>query len=709
MKKNCLTKLAKIFAAFTVSAFAASVNASNINWIGNLSNQWDSTTNNWLDISNSSIANFNSRDNVVFGSSASIIDIILAEGAVAGGVYVSGDNSFTISSATNQALALITLGGGSGSLVLGKSLDSAGSVVTSTYTGVFDASGVSSLAYVGIEIYSGKLRLTSLSTLGGKKFGDIVFGAGSEKGIIFGNANSDKSAYAFTVDGANGSTQRINNATSQKLNISVEEGVNLSYSNSKYEGEGNIYGGVIRSEKGMAITLASNSSVLFDSNSVKSTSTGNGSRGGAIRNYSSGMTIDIGANSTLKFTNNSALYDFSMSSSNFACGGAIDTWSMTMTIGSDSNVEFSGNHSSHSGGAIYSAYNLRIKGATGSSGYSIKFDGNTADRYGGAIQIASNSDSEIHNATFSNNESLYYGGAVSTAANTKFYNTIFTSNKASYAGGAIYAYNNIDIVVDSGFVLTSEGNESLSDDNAGFIAMDTMDATLSFDIGSGSEYTIGNANSTGKDGLLTYENTNTLAKKGEGVLTLNSNSQNWYGKVDVQAGTLNINDVFGNTANTISTIQSGGKLSGTGTLYGITTVKGGGILAPGNSPGTLTLEALILEGGAVLEIESGDKIAVLGTFTVSEDALSDKVIINLIGFTGDAIEDYLFADSVTFTALTEDINDYFYFSNSNFDGTVSLVGTKLYIDGTFIPEPAEYAALFGLAVLVFAAYRRKRS
>ena len=69
-------------------------------------------------------------------------------------------------------------------------------------------------------------------------------------------------------------------------------------------------------------------------------------------------------------------------------------------------------------------------------------------------------------------------------------------------------------------------------------------------------------------------------------------------------------------------VQSGATLAGSGSIAGAVTIDKGGILAAGNSPGTLTLGGLTLAGGSTLNYE-------LGQAGVPGGALND--LINVTG------------------------------------------------------------------------------
>jgi autotransporter-associated beta strand protein len=120
------------------------------------------------------------------------------------------------------------------------------------------------------------------------------------------------------------------------------------------------------------------------------------------------------------------------------------------------------------------------------------------------------------------------------------------------------------------------------------------------------------------NGLLVYSGTNnqTLGGviSGTGALTHNASStltlagnSNFNGATTINAGTLVLSGT--NTASAI-TVASGGTLMGSGS-GGATTVSG--TIAPGNSPGTLTVGSLTLNGGGVYTWEMADATGAAGT------------------------------------------------------------------------------------------------
>ena len=93
-----------------------------------------------------------------------------------------------------------------------------------------------------------------------------------------------------------------------------------------------------------------------------------------------------------------------------------------------------------------------------------------------------------------------------------------------------------------------------------------------------------------------------------GVTDLTGDTSGFTGTTHVTGGTLKVNDTLGGTVNV-----TGGTLGGSGTLSGNVTVTGGAI-APGNSPGTLTIGGdLALAAGSSLDFQLGSPAGTAGT------------------------------------------------------------------------------------------------
>ena len=131
-------------------------------------------------------------------------------------------------------------------------------------------------------------------------------------------------------------------------------------------------------------------------------------------------------------------------------------------------------------------------------------------------------------------------------------------------------------------------------------------------VGAGGAFIDSNGHSIGA--TTSFSGNGGLTKLGAGTLDLGGNST-LGGLVTAGAGRLLINGTM--TANV--EVDSGAVLGGNGQIVGAVTVLPGGTIAPGNSPGTLTLGALSLAPGARLAIEIGpvsDKLVVNGNLTL---------------------------------------------------------------------------------------------
>ena len=90
-----------------------------------------------------------------------------------------------------------------------------------------------------------------------------------------------------------------------------------------------------------------------------------------------------------------------------------------------------------------------------------------------------------------------------------------------------------------------------------------------------------------------------LTKVGGGTLTL-TGANTYSGGTMVAGGML----VVDGSLNSAVAVQTSATLAGVGMINGLVTVQSGGTLAPGQSPGTLTLGGLVLAAGSVSRLSS---------------------------------------------------------------------------------------------------------
>jgi len=118
---------------------------------------------------------------------------------------------------------------------------------------------------------------------------------------------------------------------------------------------------------------------------------------------------------------------------------------------------------------------------------------------------------------------------------------------------------------------------------------------------------------------------NALRKEHNGTLIL-TNANTYSGGTTINFGTVRISNPTGSATGTGAvTVQSEGILSGTGRIGGAITANAGGIIAPGNSIGTLTaLSGVTLNGTYACEIggSAADRLAVTGTLNVRNGTLN---------------------------------------------------------------------------------------
>ena len=153
-------------------------------------------------------------------------------------------------------------------------------------------------------------------------------------------------------------------------------------------------------------------------------------------------------------------------------------------------------------------------------------------------------------------------------------------------------------------------------------------SSLGVRVGSGVTGTINvNAGNTFTvETLSNISGSGTFTKTGSGTMTLTGNSASLSGSVNVNGGTLRVN--AGASVGGTTTVNSGGTLSGSGTL-GTLVIASGGTLSPGNSPGTISAGNTTWAGGGnylweINDVDAGagsdpgwDLLNITGTLTIT--------------------------------------------------------------------------------------------
>jgi len=305
----------------------------------------------------------------------------------------------------------------------------------------------------------------------------------------------------------------------------------------------------------------------------------------------------------------------------------------------------------------------------GKSGFAVKFIGNFADT------VTNNAGGTLRGA--GTGAAIQTGGGNDTVTNR---GSITGDN-----GTAIDLGDGDDMLKIEGAAASIAGN----------VSGGTGTNTLTIDPGTGNSFSysgeISNFTSVGissgevtLSGASTYSGTTTVA----GTLTVTNTSGSAIGSGPVAIG-------------------STGTLSGTGIIGANVSVAGGGIISPGLSPGTLTLEGdLALVNGSVLSYELGtvsDLIDLYGTlsFTGGGSAVFD--ILNAGGLQAGA--EYTLVNFGDISGLTLS-NLSFGSTPGGFSGFFKINSDSLSLQVDAVPEPS--FALLGIMGLAATMLRRRR-
>ena len=276
-------------------------------------------------------------------------------------------------------------------------------------------------------------------------------------------------------------------------------------------------------------------------------------------------------------------------------------------------------------------------------------------------------------------------------------------------GGAIFVRQGATLnVSDGGFsggAVTGGAGQSGGGGGLGIGTAVFVAGTVNYSVGTGQTVTIADTLGGGTDAQITGG----FTKSGDGTLVL-SGANTFTGPTAVSRGLLVVNGSLGTAAPV--TVQNGGALGGSGTIESLATVQGGGVLAPGNSPGTLTFTAgLALETGAGLTFDLGtaSDLVVVSGGTLAGTTGSGGVNFDFVAGTGFDVGTYALIDATGASLADFDAGDFTATGPAGYTYDFSLDANILSVTvAAAIPEPATLAALGGLAVLAFAAARRRR-
>lgn len=487
---------------------------------------------------------------------------------------LSGDGSVIL-----QSGAILTTGGNNGSAIYsGIIVEQIGAGgLAKTGTGALTLTGTSS--YTGVTtIDGGTLRIGNGGTSGTLGTGDIVNNA------------------ALVIDRSD--TLALGNLISGSGTVTQSGSGTLRLTNA-----GNNYSGGTIIESG---TVEAGAGDALGTGSIRFAGTGSLATAAGVSATIGGLTIDNGVTATI----------------GAAAGQTLAlTGNMSMATAAGTSLHFG---SASQTGTIL--LDLSSMGMTPNSG-SISIDGGTLrqasslsslffSNLSGGMTIASGASYDL-NGFSGSGVNLTGGGTIinNGASTAAFY---ADQSSISVFGGSIQdGTGAASLIVRGGgrLILTGtaghtggtsfSGNSTLQIGNGGTTG--SIAGPIGLTPGAGLDFN--RSNGLVVDGMLT--GTGIVRQIGGGTTSLtgnNTSAQIFSGSVFVDAGRLDIDGDFGDMANKDARLVVGaaGTLGGSGTFFGNVDAQNG-TLAPGNSPGTLTIAGdLTLGAGTILNFELGE-------------------------------------------------------------------------------------------------------
>jgi autotransporter-associated beta strand protein len=198
-----------------------------------------------------------------------------------------------------------------------------------------------------------------------------------------------------------------------------------------------------------------------------------------------------------------------------------------------------------------------------------------------------------------------------------------------------------------------------------------------------------------------------LTKTGAGTLEINNSHNGFDGQLQVNAGAVLVNGVIGpvSTASPFGvTVAAGATLGGAGIIDRDVQFSPAAVLAPGTSPGTLTVEGpTTFAGGFVYNWELGDLLDVNNDVNFS----GGMATLNLTNFGNAFAGPYVLIDAANFNGTLPTWSlDYTNAANwAGLDLAVVAVGNQLQL--TAVPEPGTWALML-LTIPAAWLIRRRR-
>ena len=500
---------------------------------------------------------------IIFGNDVSILNNYSSGYDTSGGgaIYsdkgiVFGDNARLVNNESappisgpyNGGGAIFLGGNGEGELIFGKS--ALIETNRANYGGAIDAKGSVSFGEGAIirgnhaQTYGGAFRIQNGSlTL---KHGSLV-----ESNSADNTRNWVTAGGAFFIHDSKadivGTTFKNNKTDSSGSGGAIH----LEHSSSLNLSDGSLMEGN-EASLGGAIYAISSSGVDINQSTFKNNKAATG--GALFISDASLMMVQGGGSGK---TDTKSVFEGNTASSN---GGAIYVQSTDVTL--KNGVLLENNQAAKSGGALYVMGN----GSTKVSISDAMFRNNVASTtYGGAFYVQK-SNVSINRTVMEGNKAAYGGAITALQSTVNLSDAVFRNNTSSQAGGAIFLqgkslYYKVTETSDTPAI---SGNSSAS---GGFLYLAGA-ATATFDVDQGKLLQIGTPDYSGSDtnmDSLYIGETSSFKKTGSGKLEINSSMQNWWGKVSVEDG---IMDVASYWAIRNSVTVTGGTLDASSFAFG---------------------------------------------------------------------------------------------------------------------------------------------
>ncbi|KLD64106.1 hypothetical protein Y882_08475 [Dyella japonica DSM 16301] len=366
---------------------------------------------------------------------------------------------------------------------------------------------------------------------------------------------------------------------------------------------------------------------------------------------SGGVTGNILDNGILVYNRNaSATYGGTISGTGSVVKQGANTWTLTgantytggttiasgtLSIASDNNMGDASGTLTFTSGTLLTTAGMTSARTVNMTGNGTINNGGNLDTFSGLFSGAGALTSTGAGTTILTANNTYTGSTTIAAGTLQLGNGGTSGSVAgNITDNSALVYNRSDafiyngIVSGSGGLTVATGRLALAGNNS-FTGASTINAGATLQVGNSgaSGSVVGSIVDNGqllfqRSGAYTYagaiSGSGTLMQAGTGTTILTGTST-YTGATNVNAGTLRVN---GSIASPLTTVFSGATLGGSGTLGGNVTVQDGGHLAPGNSPGTLTITGnLSLSNGSILDYE-------LGKAGVPGGPLNDLTVVN---------------------------------------------------------------------------------